>query len=142
VSAEAEIAVLQVSDTGIGIPAAAIPLVFERFYRADETRSRESGGIGLGLAIVKSICTAHRGTVSLSSAEGRGTTLRVELPLLHGWNEVRGTEEVVAGVHCIPSKHLPKTDYVPKRRIPPLASDNIFRLVTAEQIHLTSASRN
>jgi heavy metal sensor kinase len=97
VSAEADLAVLQVSDTGIGIPLAAIPLVFERFYRADETRSRESGGIGLGLAIVKSICTAHRGTVSLSSAEGRGTTLRVELPLLHGWNEVRATEEVVAG---------------------------------------------
>jgi len=96
VSAEADLAVLQVSDTGIGIPQTAIPLVFERFYRADETRSRESGGIGLGLAIVKSICTAHRGTVSLSSAEGHGTTLRVELPLLHGWNEVRVAEEIVA----------------------------------------------
>jgi len=95
VTAEADLAVLQVSDTGIGIPSDAIPFVFERFYRADQTRSRESGGIGLGLAIVKSICIAHHGTVSVSSIEGHGTTFRVELPLLHGWDALRAAEQVV-----------------------------------------------
>jgi heavy metal sensor kinase len=82
VAAEAGLAVLEVSDTGIGIPPDALPLVFERFFRADKARSRESGGSGLGLAIVKSICTAHYGAVSVSSVEGRGTKFRVELPLL------------------------------------------------------------
>ena len=51
--------VLEVSDTGIGIPADSISHVFDRFYRVDEARSREDGGAGLGLSIVKSICSAH-----------------------------------------------------------------------------------
>ena len=85
VGIEAGMAVLDVQDTGAGIPPEALPLVFERFFRADKTRSRESGGIGLGLAIVRSICTAHHGTVSVSSTEGAGSTFRVELPLLHDW---------------------------------------------------------
>jgi signal transduction histidine kinase len=76
-------AVLQVSDTGIGIPSAALPLVFDRFYRADEARSREFGGTGLGLSIVKAICSAHGGVASVKSTEGKGTTFRVELPLYH-----------------------------------------------------------
>ena len=76
-------AVLVVSDSGIGIPPASLPAVFERFYRTDQARSRESGGTGLGLAIVKAICGAHDGTVSIESTEGKGTTLRVDLPLLH-----------------------------------------------------------
>jgi signal transduction histidine kinase len=82
VTAEDMKAVLRVSDTGIGIPPAALPLVFDRFYRADEARSRESGGTGLGLSIVKAICSAHGGAASVESVEGKGTTLRVELPLL------------------------------------------------------------
>lgn len=72
-------AVLEVEDTGIGIPADAIAFVFDRFYRADKARSRESGGVGLGLSIVKAICAAHEGTVTVSSAEGHGSTFRVEL---------------------------------------------------------------
>jgi heavy metal sensor kinase len=74
-------AVLEVADTGIGIPAGALPHVFERFFRVDEARSRGAGGAGLGLAIVKSICTAHGGRVGVESAEGRGSRFTVELPL-------------------------------------------------------------
>jgi heavy metal sensor kinase len=76
-------AVLAVADTGIGIPAESLPFVFERFYRTDKARSRESGGTGLGLAIVKAICTAHNGAVSVESIENKGSTFRVRLPLLH-----------------------------------------------------------
>jgi signal transduction histidine kinase len=82
VRAEEEKAVIIVADTGIGIPAAALPLVFDRFYRTDQARSRESGGIGLGLSIVKAICGVHEGTASVESIEGKGATFRVELPLL------------------------------------------------------------
>lgn len=75
-------AVLRVSDTGIGISPDALPLVFNRFYRTDEARSRESGGIGLGLSIVKAICSAHGGAAYVESVEGKGSIFRVEFPLL------------------------------------------------------------
>jgi signal transduction histidine kinase len=74
-------AVLEVGDTGMGIPSDALPHVFERFFRVDKARSREAGGAGLGLAIVKSICAAHGGKVEVESAEGKGSRFRVELPL-------------------------------------------------------------
>jgi len=75
-------AVLEVADNGVGIPAHALPHVFERFYRADKARSRNSGGAGLGLAIVKAICTAHGAEIKVSSQEGHGSRFTVELPLL------------------------------------------------------------
>ena len=74
-------AVLEVSDNGVGIPADALPYVFERFYRADKVRSRDLGGAGLGLSIVRSIVQAHGGTVEINSRSEQGTTCRVELPL-------------------------------------------------------------
>ncbi len=74
-------AVLEVSDSGIGIPQDSLPHLFERFYRVDGARSRHLGGTGLGLAIVKSICTAFGGTITVQSTVGAGTTFRVELPL-------------------------------------------------------------
>jgi heavy metal sensor kinase len=74
-------AIIEVVDTGIGIPAAALPHVFERFFRVDQARSRDVGGAGLGLAIVKSICAAHGGRVSVESCECQGSKFRVELPL-------------------------------------------------------------
>jgi heavy metal sensor kinase len=74
-------AVIEVEDTGIGIPASALPHLFERFFRVDQARSRDAGGAGLGLAIIKSICAAHGGQVKVESAEGRGSCFKVELPL-------------------------------------------------------------
>lgn len=74
-------AVLEVADTGIGIPAEALPRVFERFFRVDKARSRAEGGAGLGLSIVKSICAAHDGRVEVNSTPGQGSRFRVELPL-------------------------------------------------------------
>jgi heavy metal sensor kinase len=74
-------ALLEVSDTGIGIPPEVLPRVFERFFRVDKARSREQGGAGLGLSIVKSICAAHQGRVEASSIPGQGSRFRVELPL-------------------------------------------------------------
>jgi PAS domain S-box-containing protein len=72
--------ILAVSDTGSGIPADHLPRVFERFYRVDPARSRSQGGTGLGLSIVKHMAEAHGGRVDLTSAVGRGTTVRVFLP--------------------------------------------------------------
>jgi heavy metal sensor kinase len=74
-------AVLRVEDNGAGIPADALPHLFERFYRVDKARSRQMGGVGLGLAIVKSIVTAHGGQVMVDSAEGKGSRFRVDLPM-------------------------------------------------------------
>jgi heavy metal sensor kinase len=82
VRADRGTAVLEVSDNGVGISAHALGHVFERFYRADKARSRNSGGAGLGLAIVKAICTAHGAEIKVSSEEGHGSRFTVELPLL------------------------------------------------------------
>jgi two-component system, OmpR family, phosphate regulon sensor histidine kinase PhoR len=73
-------AVLTVADTGIGIPADALPRIFERFYRVDKARARDEGGTGLGLAIVKHVAQAHGGRVEVESRMGKGTTFRVILP--------------------------------------------------------------
>jgi heavy metal sensor kinase len=81
VTARAGRALLEVTDTGIGIPPEALPRVFERFYRVDAARTREFGGAGLGLSIVKSICAAHSGRVEAFSTPGHGSVFRVELPL-------------------------------------------------------------
>ena len=71
---------LEVSDTGIGIPAADLARIFERFYRVDKDRSRELGGTGLGLSIVKHLAQAMHGTVRASSVPDKGSTFYVCLP--------------------------------------------------------------
>lgn len=72
---------LRVKDTGIGIPSKDIPRVFERFYRVDRARSRETGGTGLGLAIVKHVVENHGGTIEVDSELGRGTTFTIRFPV-------------------------------------------------------------
>ena len=74
-------AVLDISDTGVGIPEGDLPHVFDRFYRVDKARSRETGGTGLGLSIVKQIVRLHAGSVTVASEPGRGTTFTVQLPV-------------------------------------------------------------
>jgi two-component system phosphate regulon sensor histidine kinase PhoR len=76
--------VLEVEDTGIGIPIEEQGRIFERFYRVDKARSRQMGGTGLGLSIVKHVALAHGGNVSLKSAPGRGSTFRVQFALKRG----------------------------------------------------------
>jgi two-component system phosphate regulon sensor histidine kinase PhoR len=73
---------LSVADNGAGIPARDLPRIFERFYRADKARHRELGGTGLGLSIVKHIAQLHGGSVEAASEIGRGTTVRVHLPMV------------------------------------------------------------
>ena len=73
-------AILEVSDTGVGIPEDAVEHIFERFYRVDKARSRASGGSGLGLSIVRTIVQRNRGQIQVSSAPGQGTTFTVTFP--------------------------------------------------------------
>lgn len=81
-SAQDNQAVLQVEDTGIGIGSEHLGRIFERFYRADKARSRETGGTGLGLSIVKHIVEAHGGELTVASELNRGSTFTVRLPVL------------------------------------------------------------
>ena len=72
--------VLTVRDTGVGIPQKDIPHIYERFYRVDKSRSKETGGTGLGLAIVKHACEYHKARIDMQSDETKGTTITVAFP--------------------------------------------------------------
>lgn len=71
----------EVSDSGIGIPEDSLAQIYERFYRVDKSHSREIGGTGLGLAITKSAVLMHRGSITVTSTEGEGSTFLVKIPL-------------------------------------------------------------
>ena len=75
-------AVVRVEDTGIGIPAEDLPHIFDRFYRVDKARSRETGGTGLGLSIVRQIVLLHNGDIRAESEENKGSTFIIELPII------------------------------------------------------------
>jgi signal transduction histidine kinase len=83
VRAEGEDAIAEVEDTGPGIDPEELPLIFDRFYRTDKSRSREIAGTGLGLAIVRSIARVHRGSVEAERPPAGGTLIRVRLPRIH-----------------------------------------------------------
>ncbi len=73
----------EVSDSGIGIPEEALAHIYERFYRVDKSHSREIGGTGLGLAITKNAVLMHRGSITVTSTEGEGTSFLVKIPLTY-----------------------------------------------------------
>lgn len=79
--------ILQVTDTGVGIPPEDLPRIFERFYRVDKARSRDSGGTGLGLAIVKHLVEVHHGEIDVKSKVGKGTTFTLSFPLKQDTDE-------------------------------------------------------
>ena len=75
-----DFAEIKIKNTGIGIPEEDLPFIFERFYRADKSRTRETGGTGIGLALVQQITTLHQGTITVQSKVGQDTEFIVELP--------------------------------------------------------------
>ena len=77
--------ILEVIDHGEGIPKQLRDKVFERFYRADNSRNRDTGGTGLGLSIVKEIVTLHKGRIEVRETNGGGATFRIKLPAQHNW---------------------------------------------------------
>ena len=79
--ADMQFAVINVSDSGMGIPEESINRIYDRFYRVDKSHSREIGGTGLGLAITRNAILLHRGAIKASSIVGEGTTFTVKIPL-------------------------------------------------------------
>ena len=78
---EGAVVVFSVTDTGIGIPGRDTARIFERFYRVDDARHRDTGGTGLGLAIVRHVAEQHGGSVEVESELGQGSTFLIRLPL-------------------------------------------------------------
>jgi signal transduction histidine kinase len=98
VSGAGEYAVVEVADTGMGISAAELEQIFERFYRAEPVVKQAIQGTGLGLWISKSIVEAHEGTLRVTSAPGVGTTFRIELPVTARAHELAGAGTASAGL--------------------------------------------
>jgi two-component system sensor histidine kinase BaeS len=91
-----------ISDTGAGINPEDLPHIFERFYRADRSRTGATGGSGLGLSIVRAIITAHNGTIKAESSPGRGTRITFTLPLAER-PSMQGSDSLPAGARNVPT---------------------------------------
>lgn len=94
VSSEDDAVAVQVTDQGVGLSAAEIERIFERFYRVDPARSRQTGGTGLGLAIVKHVCANHGGQIRVWSEPGVGSTFEMQIPACNGERAGRETSEL------------------------------------------------
>jgi two-component system sensor histidine kinase SenX3 len=97
VSVEGDRIAVEVRDHGIGIPTRDVERIFERFYRVDRARSRETGGTGLGLAIVRHVASNHQGEVRVASQEGEGSTFTLVLPAGPGTLHAVPSNETRAG---------------------------------------------
>ena len=84
---------IKVSDTGIGIPEKQLPLIFERFYQVDDSMTRKTQGTGIGLALAKELVELHRGSISVSSVAGKGTTFTIYMPINHELAETTDLKE-------------------------------------------------
>ena len=91
--ADGESVAIEVEDRGLGIPTRDLERIFERFYRVDRARSRDTGGTGLGLAIVRHVVANHAGEVQVRSVEGEGSTFTVTVPSGPGPHPVSGPAE-------------------------------------------------
>jgi two-component system sensor histidine kinase SenX3 len=87
---------VSVRDDGIGIPSRDLERIFERFYRVDHARSRDTGGTGLGLSIVRHVARSHGGEVTVESVEGQGSTFRFVLPLEPASAAARSARQEIA----------------------------------------------
>ena len=87
-SVEEDNIIVSIKDTGIGIPEADQPHIFERFYRADKSRNRKTGGVGVGLTISKAIIEAHEGKITVNSKYGEGTEVIIKLPQSENINKL------------------------------------------------------
>jgi signal transduction histidine kinase len=110
--ADAGVVTFIVRDTGIGIAAADLPHLFERFWRADRVRSRgsERGGFGLGLSICQWIAQAHGGTITVASRLGRGSTFTVTLPVADAGVDDAADEAVLPPAHPLVNSRPPRVD--------------------------------
>lgn len=95
-----------VSDSGVGIPSHAMPHIFERFYRVDQARSRESGGAGLGLAIARWIADAHRASIEVESTVGHGSMFRVSMTILEPTPLGAGSRYSAMGDSCLSTERV------------------------------------
>jgi signal transduction histidine kinase len=106
---------VSVADTGPGIPAEHLPFVFERFYRVDQSRSREDGGTGIGLAIARSVIEAHGGSIWAESSVGHGSTFRFVLPLVASGEAKRQAARAASGAASVASDSERREKSVPPR---------------------------
>ena len=131
--ADAAQAVLTVADTGPGIPAAHLPLIFERFYQVDDSPGRRHAGSGIGLALVKELVALHGGTVAVHSTEGMGTTFVVHLPTgieaLHMHSEAPPPADLPDGAASRAGAGLDQSAPVPAwgRELAAPAAENVLR---------------